>query len=50
MNALEAKAELIRTLDEKFVANSIAFDAMIAAAALLVEGGPLPAFASGSTR
>jgi diacylglycerol O-acyltransferase / wax synthase len=41
MNAPEAKAELIRTLDEKFVANSIAFDAMIAAAALLVEGGPL---------
>src|SRR4029453_9494984 len=39
----EAKAELIRTLDEKFVANSIAFDAMIAASALLVEGGPLRA-------
>jgi len=26
MTAPEAKAELIRTLDEKFVANSIAFD------------------------
>jgi len=38
MTAPEAKAELIRTLDEKFVVNSIAFDAMIAAAALLVEG------------
>jgi len=41
MNAPEAQAELIRTLDEKFVANSIAFDAMIAAAALIVEGGRL---------
>jgi len=41
MTAPEAKAELIRTLDEKFVANSIAFDAMIAAAALLVDGAPL---------
>lgn len=41
MTAPEAKAELIRTLDEKFVANSIAFDAMVAAAALLVDGGPL---------
>ena len=41
MNAPQPTAELIRTLDEKFVANSIAFDAMIAAAALLVEGGPL---------
>lgn len=41
MNAPQPKAELIRTLDEKFVANAIAFQAMIAAAALLVEGGPL---------
>ena len=30
----EATAELIRTLDEKYVANAIAFEAMIAAAAL----------------
>lgn len=41
MNAPAPKAELIRTLDEKFVANAIAFDAMIAAAALLVDGEPL---------
>ena len=34
-------AELIRTLDEKYVANSIAFEAMVAAATLIVEGAPL---------
>jgi diacylglycerol O-acyltransferase / wax synthase len=41
LNRLEAKAELIRTLDEKYVANSIAFDAMIAAAALILDGTAL---------
>jgi diacylglycerol O-acyltransferase / wax synthase len=41
LNRLEVKAELIRTLDEKYVANSIAFDAMIAAAALILDGAPL---------
>ena len=41
MSRPEAKAELIRTLDEKYVANSIAFDAMIAAAALILDGARL---------
>ena len=36
-----ATAELIRTLDEKYVANDIAFEAMIAAAALILDGGTL---------
>ncbi|MFD4422581.1 wax ester/triacylglycerol synthase domain-containing protein [Agromyces sp. NPDC058484] len=38
MDGAEPRAELIRTLDEKYVANSIAFDAMIAAAALILDG------------
>ena len=37
----EATAELIRTLDEKYVANAIAFEAMIAAAALILDGATL---------
>ena len=41
MNRPEAKAELIRTLDEKYVANAIAFEAMVGAAALILDGGPL---------
>ncbi len=41
MERPEAKAELIRTLDEKYVANSIAFEAMIAAAALILDGATL---------
>ncbi|MBT2498952.1 hypothetical protein J7E25_07570 [Agromyces sp. ISL-38] len=41
MTRADTRAELIRTLDEKYVANSIAFDAMIAAAALIVDGAAL---------
>lgn len=43
MTAPVATAELIRTLDEKYVANSIAFEAMVAAATLIVDGAPLRA-------
>ncbi|KQM82784.1 wax ester/triacylglycerol synthase domain-containing protein [Agromyces sp. Leaf222] len=38
MSEPEAKAELIGTLDEKYVANVIAFESMIAAAALILDG------------
>jgi diacylglycerol O-acyltransferase len=41
MSGPRATAELIRTLDEKYVADSIAFEAMVAAATLIVEGGSL---------
>jgi diacylglycerol O-acyltransferase / wax synthase len=34
-------AELLRTLDEKFIANSIAFDSMAGAATIIVDGAPL---------
>ena len=38
MSTRAAKAELIGTLDEKYVANVVAFESMIAAAALILDG------------
>ncbi|GAA1962191.1 wax ester/triacylglycerol synthase domain-containing protein [Agromyces allii] len=38
MTRRETKAELIGTLDEKYVANVVAFESMIAAAALILDG------------